>query len=242
MVFPSTHWTLLAMASLNGNTAGRVALEELCRRYREPIRRFIRSRGRSEDDAQDLTQDFIVRLMENSAFKRADRLRGRFRTLLLKALVWFLADDWDRRNAAKRGGAQAAVSLDAPGAVDLIPVTEAEAACFDQSWALSVVAAALDRVGAEYEAEGKAGVFAVLRQFLPGAAEPPTYEAAAAQLGWTTSALTSEIHRMRGRFRHHARAEVSRTVSAPHEVAEEMAYLRRLLEDRGTDFGKLPES
>lgn len=244
MVFPSTHWTLLAMASLNGNTVGRQALEELCRRYWAPVCQFIRSRGRTEAEAEDLTQEFILHLMEQSTFKRADRLRGRFRALLLRSLVWFLADEWDKRSAAKRGGPQAPLSLNiGPGDDDpALPVEPAEAARFDQAWALTVLKSAWQRVHQEYAEAGRTEDFAVLKRFLPGAAEPPSYEAAAAQLEMTASALASEIHRMRGRFREHTRAEVARTVSAPHEIDEEMAHLRRLLEYRGTDFRTLAES
>src|SRR5262245_61702122 len=112
MVFPTTHWTLLARASLNGDTENRGALEELCRRYWTPIVRFIQSRGVMAAEAEDLTQEFMVHILEKSLFGRADRFQGRFRSFLIGALVRFLGDKADRRNALKRGGANEHVSYD----------------------------------------------------------------------------------------------------------------------------------
>jgi len=231
------------MASMNGNTAGRHALEELCRLYRQPVERFIRSRGRTESEAEDLAQEFILHLLKHSAFKRADRLRGKFRSLLLRLLVWFLSDDKDKRNAAKRGGPLPPLSLDADGfdPYMALSVPPADIADFDRAWALTVLRTAWNNVYREY-AEERAAAFGVLKRFLPGAVEPPTYEEAAAMLGISVSALSSEIHRLRARLREYTRAEVARTVSAPHEIDEEMQHLRQLLEDRGTDFCTLGES
>src|SRR4051812_23498526 len=102
MHFPSTHWSLLAKASINGDSESSRALEQLCQRYWEPLRLFIRSRGISEAETQDLAQDFIVHLIEKSTFRRADRMKGRFRSFLLGALVRFLGDKADARAAVKR--------------------------------------------------------------------------------------------------------------------------------------------
>ena len=104
MYFPTTQWTLLARASVNGETAAQEALELLCRRYWTPLYRFIRARGYTEPEAQDLTQEFLLHVLEHSTLKSADRLRGRFRSFLCGALVRFLSDQYDRRRALKRGG------------------------------------------------------------------------------------------------------------------------------------------
>jgi DNA-directed RNA polymerase specialized sigma24 family protein len=120
-----------------------------------------------------------------------------------------------------------------------MPVDEATATEFDRAWALAVLKAAWTNLQQEYLAAGRAETIAVIKRFLPGAETPPSYEEAAALLGISSGTLGSEIHRMRARLREHTRAEVARTVSAPHEIEEELAYLQRLLEDRGTDFGNL---
>src|ERR1051326_8844173 len=97
MYFPTTKWNLLADASANGETAASQALEDLCRRYWTPLQRFIRSRGYSEVEANDLTQEFILHLIKHSTLKKADPLRGKFRSFLCGALVRFLADEYDRQ-------------------------------------------------------------------------------------------------------------------------------------------------
>lgn len=231
MYFPTTQWTLLARASLNAETAGRQALEELCRRYWSPLHQFIRARGYTETEAQDLTQEFLLHLLEHSTLQKAERSRGKFRSFLLGALVRFLADEYDRRNAQKRG--QGAVHLSVEDeAADLAALPE-PVTLFDREWALVILENALRGVQEEFEAGGSVARFAVLRHFLPGSLEVPTYEQAAAQLGLSLPALKSELHRLRKRFKELVRQEVASTVSAPHEIDEEMDYLQAVLMDRG---------
>lgn len=245
MVFPTTHWSTLARASLNGDTAGRQALEELCRRYWAPLNQFIRWRGHTDAEAEDLTQEFLLHVLDHSTFQRADRLRGKFRSLLLGALIRFLSDERDRRNAQKRGGQLVHVSLDADDSNTVrseAAETAQEAALFDRSWALTILKSAWEGVRQEYTEAGCGDAFSALKHFLPGAAEQPTYEQVAEELGVSVSALNSEVHRLRSRFRENVRAHVAGTVSAPHEIDEEMAHLHRVLLDRGTDLGPIRES
>jgi DNA-directed RNA polymerase specialized sigma24 family protein len=244
-LFPTTHWSLLAKASLDGNTEGRKALEELCRRYWGPVHQFVRCRGVSETEAQDLTQDFILHVLEKSVFSRADRLQGRFRSFLLGALVRFLADKADQRGAIKRGGGVQHVSFDsdehaANTQSDHAP--RADTLVFDREWALAILETALARVRHEYAEARREGEFAVLKGFLPGGTEPPSYEAAAGQLDRSVPAFKSEVHRMRRRFRALVREEVLQTVSAPHEIDAEMAHLQQVLMDKGSEFGAAGET
>lgn len=235
MYFPTTRWSLLAQASLNGETSSRQALEELCRRYWSPLKQFIRSRGYNEAEAQDLTQEFILHLLEHSTLQKADRLRGRFRSFLLGALVRFLADDYDRRHAQKRGSGAIHIEL-SDGAV-ATPSSEGPAAgLFDREWALVILENTLRMVENEYAPSFGREKFQILRGFLPGSIAAPTYEDAAAKLGLSLPALRSELHRLRQRFRALVRQEVANTVSAPHEIDEEMGYLREVLMDRGQNL------
>jgi len=234
MYFPTTKWTLLADASANGETAATQALEDLCRRYWTPLQRFIRSRGYAEVEANDLTQEFILHLIEHSTLKKADPLRGKFRSFLCGALVRFLADEYDRRHAEKRGGGVTHVEVreqdaDARGA-------EANLVSFDRGWAIAILERALRVTQEQYEAAGETKRFGVLRNFLPGALRVPTYEEAATELGISLPALKSELHRLRQRFKAAAREEVACTVSVPHEVDEEIEHLQRVLMDRGSDL------
>ncbi len=235
MYFPTTQWTQLAQASVNGDTAGRQALDDMCRRYWAPLYQFVRSRGYSEEAAQDLTQEFLLHLLEDSRFRKADRLRGRFRSFLCGALIRFLAGEYERRQALKRGGAAVHVSLENQGAA-LAGVSEADEAFFDREWAMGILENALRAAQDEFEARGAGTQFAVLRRFLPGSLEMPAYEEAAGQLGLSLAAFKSELHRLRQRFKALVRQEVTATVSAPHEIEEEMNYLQRVLMDKGSNF------
>src|SRR5438132_7213476 len=159
MYFPTTRWSLLAQASLNGETSSRQALEELCRRYWSPLKQFIRARGYNEAEAQDLTQEFILHLLEHSTLQKADRLRGRFRSFLLGSLVRFLADDYDRRHAQKRGGGAVHVEL---SDADLgTPSGSAVAAMFDREWAPVILENTLRTIQTEYESSVGKENFAV---------------------------------------------------------------------------------
>jgi len=239
MGFPTTHWTLLAKASWWGDAESRHALEELCRRYWMPIFRFIRSRGISEIEAQDLTQEFMLHILEKSIFFRADRFQGRFRSFLIGALIRFLGDAMDRRMALKRGGTVQHVSYDTSdmaAETTMASLGGDGAIVFDHERALTILERALKRVRGEYAETRHENELAVLKNFLPGGAEPPPYEIAAKQIGLSVPAFKSEIHRLRRRLRSLVREEVAQTVSAPHEIEAEMAHLQRVLMDRSSEL------
>lgn len=236
MYFPTTQWTLLARASLDGENTARQALEELCRRYWSPLFQFIRARGYRESDAEDLTQQFVLHLLEHATLTKADRLRGRFRSFLLGALVRFLGDEYDRRQAQKRG--QGAIHLGLDDDVSDPAVNfGTDASRFDREWALVVLENALRVLQNEYEAQAGAARFAVLRGFLPGSVQVPHYDEAAARMDLSLPAFKSELYRVRQRFKALVRQEIANTVSAPHEIDEEMTHFQRVLMDRGNDFG-----
>jgi DNA-directed RNA polymerase specialized sigma24 family protein len=225
MAFPSTHWSLLAQATLDGDGVAAAALAEFCRRYREPIVHFLRWRGVAADEAEDLAHDFIVHVIEKSTLRRADATRGRFRSFLFGALERFLGDVHDRRMALKRGGGVVVISL-AAAVAEAEPATEpAGSAAFDREWAVALLGEALRRLEQDYAATDRAEEFAVLRAYLPGGVQPPPYEQASAQLGIGLGALKTEVHRMRLRFRARLREEIAATVGSPSEVEEEIDYL-----------------
>ena len=242
MYFPTTHWSLLARATLSGETEALAALNELCRRYWMPVHQFVQMRGYGGAEAEDLTQEFFIHVCQHAMLQRADRARGRFRSFLLGALMRFLGDMRDRRNALKRGGGQPHISLDEANEVATATAEELpaqEVVMFDRVWAQSILSSVLDQIRDDFTRAGRAEEFATLKQFLPGSGNPISYDIAAQQIGATVAALTSEIHRLRSAFRERLRAEVASTVSAPHEIDGEMAYLRRVLSHPATDFADL---
>ncbi len=234
MQFPTTRWDELAQASLHGDSSARRALDEFCRRYWEPVYAFIRWKGHAEEEAADLTQDFFLNFVETRSWRRADRDRGKFRTFLLGALTHRLAKARAHQMRLKRGGETPPISLEeaSDGAGDgmaLPSVLPAEAAHFDREWAIRVLGVALEATREEYAAKGKGRFYETLRVFLTATRTPPSYETAAGELGVGLAAVKTEIHRLRQALRAALRAEIARTVSAPHEIDDEFRHLRTVL-------------
>jgi len=244
--FPSTHWSILGHATKSGGDRQAEALEEMCKRYWTPVFHALRQRGYMEAEAQDLTQEFLVQLTDHSAWRRADPHRGRFRSFLLGSLSRFLREVETRRRAQKRGGDIQHVSASEDAVAETLSdasMAEDVVRSFDRNWALELMGRAFEKTRQEYAAGGKAHLFAHLKAFLPVGKEPPTYEQTAATLGITLAALKTEIFRLRNAFRVNVRSEVAQTVSAPHEVDAELAWLQRVLMDRGSDLpGAVPRS
>ena len=231
MEFPSTRWTQLAQATLNGDSAAGEALAVFCRDYRRPVMRFLRWRGLPEDCVEDMTQDFLLHLLKHSALKRADRARGRFRCYLCAALVRFMSNDARQNGALKRGGGVAQFSLDASGdfGEELPEPSAGEALFLDREWALNVMERSIEDIGCEWIRSGKTGRFTALRPFLPGAMLPADYPEAARLTGMSDAALRVEVSRLRKRFREIVRSHVAATVPSPFDVDDELNHLHRVL-------------
>jgi RNA polymerase sigma-70 factor (ECF subfamily) len=223
MDFPTTRWTQVAAATLHGEAAGREALEMLCQKYYQPVQQFIA--WRRGPGSEDLTQAFFLYFLEQGLTHRADRLRGKFRTFLLSVLRRFLSHHDRAASAEKRGGDVMFATLDDEDAI----ADPQDVSDFDRKWALALMEAALSRVAAEIESAGGRAALDVLRHFLGGSQLPLTYEEAAVALGLSVTATKQQVLRWRRRLGEIVRIEVGRTVSAPHEVREELAYLQRVL-------------
>ena len=230
--FLTTQWGLVTAASAEGAAEARAALEELYRLYCYPVYAFIRRRGYGRQDAQDLTQDFFVHLLEKGTLGRADPQRGRFRNFLLGALEHFLSNAAERASAYKRGGGCQWVFLDDDTAEDRYQLAAPEGLTaeklFEAQWAGALVEATFTRLRCELESEGSGHLFEALQGFLPGR-EALSYQQVADALNLSLGALKTAIHRLRGRYGALLREEVARTVAAPALVDEELRYLRAAL-------------
>jgi RNA polymerase sigma factor (sigma-70 family) len=211
----------------------REALAELCKIYWRPVFAFICRQGHSVPNAQDLTQDFFVMVLKGRFLQRADRSRGRFRSLVRKALQNFLHDAAERRDARKRGGDVQFVSWDdwmaeAPSRLSL-PTKDSESwspeRIFDVRWAATVVERALRRLGDECEKRGRRRVFDVLSVCLTAEREDICYAKFSKTLGLAEAAVKSLVHRLRERYRALLREEVAQTVEKPDEIDDELRYL-----------------
>src|SRR5207248_582944 len=237
-LFPSTHWSVVVAAgrSQTEPEVAHAALAELCQTYWAPLYSFVRSRGYTVHDAQDLTQSFFAYLIEHKIYARVDRQKGKFRSFLLASLKNFLADASDRERTLKRGGGQSFLTLheeqakEAESLFQTHNATSSEDWIFDRSWAEALVAAGLERVSADYKGEAREKLFNELRIFLAsGADPPPTYGELAVRLAMTESTLRSHVTRLRARYREALRAEVRKTVDAQAQVDEELHALLRVL-------------
>jgi RNA polymerase sigma factor (sigma-70 family) len=237
-LFPSTHWSVIVAAgrSQADPEVAQAALAELCQTYWSPLYSFVRSRGCSVHDAQDLTQSFFAYLIEHKIYARVDRQKGRFRSFLLASLKNFLADASDRERTLKRGGGQNLLPLheeqikEAESLFQNHRTARTEEQIFDRSWAEALVTAGLERLSADYRSEAKEKLFNELRIFLAGCpGAPPAYAELAARLGMTESTLRSHVTRLRARYREVLRSEVRRTVDTEAEVDEELHELLRVL-------------
>ncbi len=221
------------MAGDEASPARAAALEQLCRAYWQPVCAFARRKGWREEDAKDLTQQFFARLLARNDFRGLDPQRGKFRTFLLTAFAHFLANEYDRVTAQKRGGGQTAVAYDelTPEQLGRLapPGGEAPDRCYDLEWAQAIMAAALRQLRADLTAGGKAAHFTILKPFLtlPGGATE--YAAAARELGVEPASVPVLVHRLRHAFREGVRAEVAQTVATPLELEEEMRHLFAVL-------------
>ncbi len=218
---------MAAKAGEASQTHARKALEELCRAYWYPLYAFVRNRGYSSSDAQDLTQSFFTRIIETGGFASADPERGRFRSYLLGALKHFLANEWHRAQALKRGGGVTFLELDALDpearyALEPAQSTDPDAG-FDREWAQELTARAMEELRAESKASGKGELFEALKGSLIG--EEPARSETAARLGTTVGAAKVAVHRLRQRYREILRAEIAETVSDPSDIDDEMRYL-----------------
>ena len=240
--FAATQWSVIKAAGDSQVDAerSRVALAQLCQTYWPPLYTFVRARGHSTHDAQDLTQAFFVYLIERKIYTRTDRQKGKFRSFLLASLKNFLADARDREQTLKRGGGHEFVPLhdsQAEIAESMFHTHSASAKgaagedrLFERSWAETLVATVLDRVAEAYKAEGKENVFNTLQIFLTvGAAPLPSYADLAVRLRIAESTLRSHVTRLRARYRELLRAEVRRTVESDADVDAELRELLRVL-------------
>jgi RNA polymerase sigma factor (sigma-70 family) len=240
-LFPSTRWSVVLAAgkSRAESEISQAALAELCQTYWAPLYSFVRNRGYTVHDAQDLTQSFFAYLLEHKIYARVDRQKGKFRSFLLASLKNFLAHEAERARTLKRGGGQDFLPLyeeqakEAESLFQSHSNASSEDRLFDRSWAEAVLAAGLERLSADYRGESKEKLFKELRIFVAGGADPPpTYAELRDRLGIAESTLRSHVTRLRARYLEALRAEVRRTVHTETEVDEELRELIRVLTER----------
>jgi RNA polymerase sigma-70 factor (ECF subfamily) len=234
-VFASTHWSVVVEAGDRDSPKASEAMAQLCHTYWYPLYAYVRRKGYPAPDAQDLTQEFFARLLAKNFVAGADRRKGRFRSYLLGAFEHFLAKEWRRAHTEKRGGGQAAFSLDEMGAEsrylleprhDLTP-----ARIFDRRWATTLLEQAMNRLGEECRADQKGELFDKVKELLAGNSAGAAYADLARSLNMSEGAFKVVVHRLRNRFGELARAEIAQTVASREDVDQELQYLLAVLRE-----------
>ena len=226
--FYTTRWSMVLSAQGKGRAQGDAfeSLEALCRQYWPPLYAYIRHHGHAAHDAQDLTQAFFARLLEKGWLAAVDQEKGRFRSFLLAALKHFLANEWDRAQTLKRGGAMEFISLDAELAESCYVAGHAATlppdSLYEKRWALTLLETVMRRLHDEHEAAGKRAEYELLKPCLTAERGDIPYDELGTALGLTPASARSAVHRLRKRFREVFREEVAGTVADPAEVDDEM--------------------
>ena len=232
-MFATTHWSVVLLASQPGSPASAEALEKLCRTYWYPLYVYVRRQGYSPEDAQDSTQEFFARLVAKDYLREVDRSKGRFRSFLLAALKHFLANEWDRARAQKRGGQYHFVSLENEAserryqgepATELPPDT-----LYEQRWACALLELVMRQLEQDFEQSDKRDLFYALKPFLVGDRGSETYGCLAAKFGTSEAALKMKVQRLRHRFQSLLRQAIAVTVGSADEVEDEIRYLFSVL-------------
>jgi RNA polymerase sigma factor (sigma-70 family) len=236
--FASTRWSVVAACDADGTPASadaEAAVAQLCRDYWPPLYSFVRRRGFSPADAQDLVQGFFTHFLQDKIYAQTDSALGKFRSFLLASLKNYIVDVWHRENTLKRGGGREFVFLDAEiGAVEKLYQSETvvileEERHYEQRWATALVTRALERLRVDFSSESKAKIFEELKPFVCGGTGLRRQEEVAELLAMPIDTLRSHLSRMRARYRALLREEVARTIGIADDVDEELRHLSQIL-------------
>lgn len=227
--FATTHWSAVVTAGRRSTPQSEKALGELCGNYWYPLYAYVRRRGYSREDAEDLTQSFFARFLERNYLDGLSSERGRFRAFLLASLKNFLANEWHKSRRLKRGGHLAQLSLDWQSADSRYQIDPADNLTpdriYDREWALALLERVITRLRDECAADSKAQLFDELKPFLTADKGAVPYPQVAANLGMAEGAVRVSVHRLRRRYRELLRDEISQTLSDPAQLADEMQAL-----------------
>jgi DNA-directed RNA polymerase specialized sigma24 family protein len=228
-IFATTRWTIVLRAAVENTPESNAALAEVCKAYWYPLYAYVRRQGFDPHTAQDLTQEFFAKLIEKNYLAGADRQRGRFRWFMITAFKCFLANEFDRVHAQKRGGGEKPLSLDQMTAEERYAHEPSDTMnadlIYDRRWALDLLARARTRLNQQYAEGDKARRYELLSPFLPGGEPTASQAALGEQLGLSENAVKQEVHRMKKRLAELIRSEVEQTVSHPDDVDDELRHL-----------------
>lgn len=228
-LFATTHWSVVLAAGQTESPQSAEALEQLCRTYWYPLYAFVRRRGYSPQDTEDLLQGFFARFLDKHDLGDVDQAKGRFRAFLLAALKHYLANEWDKAKAIKRGGLVEFLSLDAATAESRYyeePVSAlTPEKLYEQRWAYGLLERVMERLQQEFDTSGQSSLFEAVKDFLLGDSQDVSYADVAARQGLSEGALKKRVQRLRQHYQRLLREEIAQTVARPEDVEDEIRYL-----------------
>ncbi len=231
--FPHTRWSVVLAARKETSEQSAAALETICQAYWFPLYAYVRRCGQSPHDAQDLTQEFFSRLLEKRWLDTADRDKGKLRTFLIVALKKFMAKEWRKASAQKRGGGQTHLPMDTAFAESRYAAdAESELRAediFEQQWALTLLELTLQRLQKEFESAGKPNDFEEMKSCLVAERGAIDYASVASRLNLNEGAARVAVHRLRKRFREIYREEIAQTLSEDADLNGELRHLAQAL-------------
>lgn len=217
-LFPDTRWSLIQSAR-----AGEKGLEEWCRLYMLPAREYFKALGCERNQAEDLVQEFMYRLVLKGADSLLpEHLEGSFRAYLKRSLRNFLIDQRRAVMAARRGGGLAELDI---AAIELASKQESPDIAFDRAWLLRVMDMATERLRQEFTESGKVDFFEAVAPLLDGRR---AHASIAAQLGMSEAAFRAALYRLRKRYRCFIEEEIRETVTDSQKFEEEMRHLMNI--------------
>lgn len=232
-LFATTHWSVVLIAGQGDSREARQALETLCRTYWYPLYAYVRHRGHSPEDSQDLTQEFFQRLLQRNFLAQVDPSKGKFRSFLLAAMNHFLANEWERAKTQKRGGRVAFVPLHELRSEERYQqeqsIGRSPEELYERAWALVFLQGVLRQLRDETRQAGHLAHFEELKVFLTGEKPSASYAMLAAKLGTKEATLRKEVQRLRHRYGELLRQEMGRTLSSTAEVEDELCHLFTVL-------------
>ena len=227
--FATTHWSLVLVAGLDGSSRAAEAMQQLCRAYWYPLYAFIRQRGSTPHDAQDLTQEFFAQLLKRRDMATVRREKGKFRSFLLASLQHFLTNERKKAGRLKRGGGQTVISID-PASAEQRYASEPSHdlgpdKLFERRWAMTLLDQAIEHLRQEFVKAGKLPLFERLKIFLTGDENAPPYIDIGAKVGLSEAAVKMAVSRLRRRYREVLRAQIEQTVASAEDIEDEIRHL-----------------
>ena len=230
--FRTTRWSLVRAAGASQTALSRDALSLLCELYWKPLYYFARRQGTPDEEARDLVQAFITRMLERGDFSKADEHRGRFRTFLLVAFKRFMRDEWQKGQAARRGsGAQGVAFNEAIHGIAL-PYAESGRSPekeFERQWALSLLDGVLHTLEREYHDTGRKSLYAELKGIVSGDSLVDSYAAIGERLNLSEGAVKTAAHRLKARYKLLLREHVAQTLEHVDDAKDELQVLMEAL-------------